>query len=103
MDPVSLHGERRGGDGEVEDRDSVAAIGLEVTLSAIPDSYSDYNDLVKIVEKWSFERLVYQKSSDRPHQLLPRCRHFATWLTCGFPQRQISTRARIQPLCETLG
>ena len=59
MDPVSLHVERRGGDGEVEDRDSVAAVGLEVTLSAIPDSYSDYNDPVEIVEKWSFERLVW--------------------------------------------
>ena len=50
MDPVSLHAERRGGDGEVEDRDSVAAVELEVTLSAIPDSYSRYSDPVASVE-----------------------------------------------------
>ena len=50
MDIVSLHDERRGGDGEVEDRDSVAVVKLEETRSAIPDSYSRYSDLVASVE-----------------------------------------------------
>ena len=50
MDPVSLHVERRGGDDEVEDRDFVAAVKLEVTLSAILDSYSRYSDPVASVE-----------------------------------------------------
>ena len=39
----------------------------------------------------------------RPRQLLPRRKHFATWLTCGLQRRQISARARTQTLCEMWG